>query len=84
MDHWNHKPIDPIGPTFNNSYITSYLSIFTTNQESVASVWDLHHDYTTSQLGLHDLLRDWRAEMQAYSREPGRYRYWSHSLVLYN
>uniref|UniRef100_A0AAQ4PUB8 Amino acid transporter heavy chain SLC3A1 n=1 Tax=Gasterosteus aculeatus aculeatus TaxID=481459 RepID=A0AAQ4PUB8_GASAC len=43
--------------------------------ESVASVWDLHHDYTTSQLGLHDLLRDWRAEMQAYSREPGRYRF---------
>ncbi|KAM8860298.1 amino acid transporter heavy chain SLC3A1 isoform 1-T1 [Spinachia spinachia] len=43
--------------------------------ESVASVWDLHHDYTTSQLGLHDLLRDWRDEMQAYGREPGRYRF---------
>lgn len=36
---------------------------------------DLHRDYTTSQLGLHDLLREWRAEMDAYSREPGRYRY---------
>lgn len=43
--------------------------------ESVKSQWDLHHDYTTSQLGLHDLLRDWRAEMDVYSREPGRYRF---------
>uniref|UniRef100_A0A8C3GC05 Solute carrier family 3 member 1 n=1 Tax=Cyclopterus lumpus TaxID=8103 RepID=A0A8C3GC05_CYCLU len=37
--------------------------------------WDLYHDYTISQLGLHDLLRDWRAEMEAYSREPGKYRF---------
>ncbi|XP_076016440.1 amino acid transporter heavy chain SLC3A1 [Genypterus blacodes] len=43
--------------------------------ESVMSYWDLHHDYTTSQLGLHDLLREWRAEMDVYSREPGRYRF---------
>ncbi|KAG7228528.1 hypothetical protein INR49_007702 [Caranx melampygus] len=43
--------------------------------ESVTSEWDLHHDYTTSQLGLHDLLRDWRAVMDTYSREPGRYRF---------
>ncbi|XP_076600020.1 amino acid transporter heavy chain SLC3A1 [Chaetodon auriga] len=43
--------------------------------ESVTSEWDLHHDYTTSQLGLHDLLRDWRAVMDVYSREPGRYRF---------
>ncbi|XP_059215022.1 neutral and basic amino acid transport protein rBAT [Centropristis striata] len=43
--------------------------------ESVTSEWDLHHDYTTSQLGLHDLLREWRAEMDIYSREPGRYRF---------
>ncbi|KAM3863199.1 amino acid transporter heavy chain SLC3A1 [Diretmus argenteus] len=42
--------------------------------ESITSEWDLHHDYTTSQLGLHDLLREWRAEMDVYSREPGRYR----------
>lgn len=44
-------------------------------QESVTSEWDLHHDFTTSQLGLHELLREWRAEMDTYSREPGRYRY---------
>ncbi|XP_075902332.1 amino acid transporter heavy chain SLC3A1 [Nelusetta ayraudi] len=42
--------------------------------ESVMSEWDLHHDFTTSQLGLHELLREWRAEMDTYSREPGRYR----------
>ncbi|XP_022619361.1 neutral and basic amino acid transport protein rBAT isoform X2 [Seriola dumerili] len=50
--------------------------------ESVTSEWDLHHDYTTSQLGLHDLLRDWRAEMDIYSREPGRYSgLWVQHLV---
>uniref|UniRef100_A0A667XQF6 Amino acid transporter heavy chain SLC3A1 n=2 Tax=Myripristis murdjan TaxID=586833 RepID=A0A667XQF6_9TELE len=43
--------------------------------DSVTSEWDLHHDYTTSQLGLHDLLREWRAEMDKFSREPGRYRF---------
>ncbi|CAM9108832.1 unnamed protein product [Lampetra planeri] len=43
--------------------------------ESVSSQWDLHHDYTSSQLGLHDLLRDWRAEMDTFSLEPGRYRF---------
>ncbi|KAM8851592.1 amino acid transporter heavy chain SLC3A1 [Synchiropus picturatus] len=43
--------------------------------EEITTEWDLYHDYTTSQLGLHDLLRDWRAEMDAYSREPGRYRF---------
>lgn len=49
--------------------------MFKSLQESVTADEDLHHDYTTSQLGLHDLLREWRAEMDAYSREPGRYRY---------
>uniref|UniRef100_A0A665WZV2 Amino acid transporter heavy chain SLC3A1 n=1 Tax=Echeneis naucrates TaxID=173247 RepID=A0A665WZV2_ECHNA len=43
--------------------------------ESITSEWDLHHDYTTSQLGLHDLLREWRAEMDVFSREPSRYRF---------
>lgn len=49
--------------------------MFNSLQESVTSDEDLHRDYTTSQLGLHDLLREWRAEMDAYSHEPGRYRY---------
>ncbi|KAJ3609956.1 hypothetical protein NHX12_022050 [Muraenolepis orangiensis] len=43
--------------------------------ELVTSERDLHHDYTTSQLGLHRLLQEWRAEMDTYSREPGRYRF---------
>ncbi|KAG8000243.1 Neutral and basic amino acid transport protein rBAT [Nibea albiflora] len=43
--------------------------------ESITTEWDLYHDYTTSQVGLHDLLREWRAEMDSYSREPGRYRF---------
>ncbi|XP_037128635.1 neutral and basic amino acid transport protein rBAT [Syngnathus acus] len=42
--------------------------------ESVTSERDLHHDFTTTQLGLHDLLREWRAHMEVFSREPGRYR----------
>lgn len=49
--------------------------MFQSLQESVTADKDLHRDYTTSQLGLHDLLREWRAEMDAYSHEPGRYRY---------
>uniref|UniRef100_A0A8P4KQS7 Amino acid transporter heavy chain SLC3A1 n=1 Tax=Dicentrarchus labrax TaxID=13489 RepID=A0A8P4KQS7_DICLA len=56
-------------------HITSHFFVFITLQESVTTEWDLYHDYTTSQLGLHDLLRDWRAEMDIYSREPGRYRF---------
>ncbi|KAI1894426.1 hypothetical protein AGOR_G00115680 [Albula goreensis] len=43
--------------------------------ETVDSEFELYHDYTTSQLGLHDILRDWRVEMDKYSREPGRYRF---------
>nr|XP_061794618.1 amino acid transporter heavy chain SLC3A1-like [Nerophis lumbriciformis] len=42
--------------------------------ELVTSKWDLHHDFTTTQVGLHDLLREWRAHMDIFSREPGRYR----------
>lgn len=49
------------------------------------SEWDLHHDFTTSQLGLHELLREWRAEMDTYSREPGRYRcaHKIHSVIYF-
>lgn len=48
--------------------------MLTSLQESVTADKDLHRDYTTSQLGLHDLLREWRAAMDAFSHEPGRYR----------
>ncbi|XP_031164881.1 neutral and basic amino acid transport protein rBAT [Sander lucioperca] len=43
--------------------------------ESVKTEFDLHHDYTYTQLGLHDLLRSWRAVLDVYSREPGKYRF---------
>uniref|UniRef100_A0A1A8IX68 Amino acid transporter heavy chain SLC3A1 n=1 Tax=Nothobranchius kuhntae TaxID=321403 RepID=A0A1A8IX68_NOTKU len=43
--------------------------------ELITTEWDLYHDYTTSQVGLHDLLREFRAEMDVYSREPGNYRF---------
>lgn len=72
MDHL-YQPTNPIGQKSNNS-ITSYIFIFTL-QESVKTEFDLHHDYTYTQLGLHDLLRSWRAVLDVYSREPGKYRY---------
>ncbi|KAM3606695.1 uncharacterized protein V6R79_021506 [Siganus canaliculatus] len=43
--------------------------------EQVVTEWDLHHDYTYNQVGLHDLMRGFRAEMDLYSREPGKYRF---------
>lgn len=43
--------------------------------ELVTTEWDLHSDYTTSQVGLHDILREFRAQMDIYSQEPGRYRF---------
>ncbi|KAI4888631.1 hypothetical protein NFI96_027062 [Prochilodus magdalenae] len=43
--------------------------------EDVNTEFDLYHDYTYTQVGLHDILRKWRADMDEYSREPGRYRF---------
>ncbi|KAL4641195.1 neutral and basic amino acid transport protein rBAT [Arapaima gigas] len=43
--------------------------------ETVDTEFELYHDYTTSQPGLHDIIRGWRVEMDKYSREPGRYRF---------
>lgn len=57
-----------------NDHIPSCFFVFITLQETVTTEWDLHSDYTTSQVGLHDLLREWRAVIDTYSREPGRYR----------
>ncbi|XP_077138516.1 amino acid transporter heavy chain SLC3A1-like [Ranitomeya variabilis] len=42
---------------------------------TVLSYGDLYHDYTTTQVGMHDILRDFRQTMNTYSREPGRYRF---------
>ncbi|XP_035656989.1 neutral and basic amino acid transport protein rBAT [Oncorhynchus keta] len=43
--------------------------------DTIDTEFELHHDYTTTQLGLHDILQAWRGEMDVYSREPGRYRF---------
>ncbi|XP_041921036.1 neutral and basic amino acid transport protein rBAT isoform X1 [Alosa sapidissima] len=43
--------------------------------EEVNTEFELYHDYTYTQVGLHDILRAWRAELDKYSREPGRYRF---------
>ncbi|CAI9571878.1 unnamed protein product [Staurois parvus] len=42
---------------------------------SVTSYSDLYHDYTTTQVGMHDTFRDFRQAMNKFSREPGRYRF---------
>ncbi|XDV50151.1 hypothetical protein PO909_019255 [Leuciscus waleckii] len=42
---------------------------------TVDTEFELYHDYTYTQAGLHEILTDWRIELDAYSREPGRYRF---------
>ncbi|XP_046720973.1 neutral and basic amino acid transport protein rBAT [Silurus meridionalis] len=43
--------------------------------ETVDTEFELYHDYTYTQVGMHDILRSWRADLDEYSREPGRYRF---------
>ncbi|XP_053317230.1 neutral and basic amino acid transport protein rBAT [Spea bombifrons] len=43
--------------------------------DTVTNYTDLYHDYTTTQVGMHDIIRSFRQAMNAYSREPGRYRF---------
>ncbi|XP_066450595.1 amino acid transporter heavy chain SLC3A1 isoform X1 [Eleutherodactylus coqui] len=45
------------------------------NSTTITSYGELYHDYTTTQVGMHDILRDFRQTMNTYSREPGRYRF---------
>ncbi|KAM4772036.1 amino acid transporter heavy chain SLC3A1 [Rhinophrynus dorsalis] len=42
---------------------------------NVSTYDELFHDYTTTQVGLHDIIRNFRQAMNQYSREPGRYRF---------
>lgn len=57
-----------------------FSSCFTL-QDTVDTEFELYHDYTYTQVGLHDILRSWKVNMDDYSREPGRYRY---SYILIN
>lgn len=43
-------------------------------KESITAYSQLYHDYTTTQVGLHDIVRSFRHTMDEFSREPGRYR----------
>ncbi|XP_071891842.1 amino acid transporter heavy chain SLC3A1 isoform X1 [Anas platyrhynchos] len=45
------------------------------NSESITAYSELYHDYTTTQVGMHDIVRGFRETMDQYSREPGRYRF---------
>ncbi|XP_074061070.1 amino acid transporter heavy chain SLC3A1-like [Macrotis lagotis] len=45
------------------------------NPDTVTDYSELYHDYTTTQVGMHDILRSFRQTMDQYSREPGRYRF---------
>uniref|UniRef100_A0A8C5T4P6 Solute carrier family 3 member 1 n=1 Tax=Malurus cyaneus samueli TaxID=2593467 RepID=A0A8C5T4P6_9PASS len=42
---------------------------------TITAYSQLHHDYTTTQVGLHDIIRSFRHTMNEFSREPGRYRF---------
>nr|XP_004660250.2 neutral and basic amino acid transport protein rBAT [Jaculus jaculus] len=43
--------------------------------DTVTNYSQLYHDFTTTQVGMHDIIRDFRQTMNQYSREPGRYRF---------
>ncbi|XP_051469817.1 neutral and basic amino acid transport protein rBAT isoform X2 [Apus apus] len=43
--------------------------------ESITAYSQLYHDYTTTQVGMHDLIRSFRQTMNQFSSEPGRYRF---------
>ncbi|KAK2506323.1 hypothetical protein MC885_020847 [Smutsia gigantea] len=43
--------------------------------DTVTHYSELYHDFTTTQVGMHDIIRSFRQTMDKYSREPGRYRF---------
>lgn len=53
----------------------TFSSLFDVVQSTVDTEFELFHDYTFTQPGLHEILTNWRVEMESYSREPGRHRY---------
>uniref|UniRef100_A0A2K6V7E5 Solute carrier family 3 member 1 n=1 Tax=Saimiri boliviensis boliviensis TaxID=39432 RepID=A0A2K6V7E5_SAIBB len=42
--------------------------------DTVTHYSELYHDFTTTQVGMHDIVRSFRQTMDQFSREPGRYR----------
>ncbi|XP_064914280.1 amino acid transporter heavy chain SLC3A1 [Columba livia] len=45
------------------------------NSDTITAYSQLYHDYTTTQVGMHDIIRSFRQTMNQFSREPGRYRF---------
>ncbi|XP_008113929.1 amino acid transporter heavy chain SLC3A1 [Anolis carolinensis] len=45
------------------------------NPDSITTYSELYHDYTTTQVGMHDIVRSFRHTMDKFSSEPGRYRF---------
>ncbi|XP_065383189.1 amino acid transporter heavy chain SLC3A1 isoform X2 [Macaca fascicularis] len=43
--------------------------------DTVTQYSELYHDFTTTQVGMHDIVRSFRQTMDQYSTEPGRYRF---------
>ncbi|XP_014688954.2 amino acid transporter heavy chain SLC3A1 [Equus asinus] len=43
--------------------------------DTVTHYAELYHDFTTTQVGMHDIVRSFRQTMNQYSSEPGRYRF---------
>uniref|UniRef100_A0A2K6EEI2 Amino acid transporter heavy chain SLC3A1 n=2 Tax=Propithecus coquereli TaxID=379532 RepID=A0A2K6EEI2_PROCO len=47
----------------------------TQNPDTVTHYSELYHDFTTTQVGMHNIVQGFRQIMDQYSREPGRYRF---------
>uniref|UniRef100_A0A8D0GD98 Amino acid transporter heavy chain SLC3A1 n=1 Tax=Sphenodon punctatus TaxID=8508 RepID=A0A8D0GD98_SPHPU len=45
------------------------------NPDSITAYSQLYHDYTTTQVGMHDIVRSFRHTMDQFSTEPGKYRF---------
>ncbi|NXQ87369.1 SLC31 protein, partial [Nyctibius grandis] len=47
----------------------------TQNPVTITAYSQLYHDYTTTQVGMHDIIRSFRQTINQFSSEPGRYRF---------
>ncbi|XP_072121091.1 amino acid transporter heavy chain SLC3A1 isoform X2 [Mobula birostris] len=47
----------------------------TQNPNNITSYDELYHDYTATQVGMHDIVRSWRHVLNEFSTEPSRYRF---------
>lgn len=64
--------IELVGPT--TSWDPGMMLCASPPQDTVTQYSELYHDFTTTQVGLHDMVRSFRQTLDQQSREPGRYR----------